>query len=76
MVQPSIEAILLHLGELGLDNVRCLVTCLKTARHHGLLPRADILSQQETEANDLWLGYISTGVLKKALCHLDDEVRG
>ncbi|CAB4013752.1 Hypothetical predicted protein, partial [Paramuricea clavata] len=62
-------------GNFALDNVRCLVTCLKTARHLGLLPRVDILGQKDTDTNGLWLGSISVVVLEKALCHLDDEVR-
>lgn len=61
-----------NIGEFILDNVRCLATCLKTARHLGLLPKADILS--ESASSDLWLGSVSVAVLERGLCHLDDEV--
>ena len=65
---------MLRLGAFALDNVRCLVTCLKTARHLGLLPKADIMSQDDSDTTGLWLGSISLLILEKALCHLDDEV--
>jgi hypothetical protein len=59
-----------------LDTVRCLVSVLKTARHLGLLPRADIFNQEDTDTNGLWLGSISFVVLDEALRHIDDEVSG
>ncbi|XP_028408527.1 thyroid adenoma-associated protein homolog [Dendronephthya gigantea] len=67
--EPSSE------DEFILDNVRCLATSLKTARHLGLLPKADILSEDESTSSDLWLGSVSLAVLERGLCHLDDEIR-
>ena len=62
-------------GEFALDTVRCLVACLKTARHLGLLPKTDIFGQENADTNGLWLGSISFAVLDEALRHIEDEVR-
>ena len=47
-----------------------IIMCLHRARTLGYLQSSAV----ETEGDSLWLGYLSTEVLKETLCSMDDHV--
>ena len=50
-----------------------LITCLKTARSAGLMSlNKNTLSTGENVC--MWCGVVPVELMKKALCHLDDQV--
>ncbi|EDO39110.1 predicted protein, partial [Nematostella vectensis] len=57
------------------ENVKALVTCLKTARSLGLVKVNEESWTEREVMSDVWGGVVSVDVLQKALCHTDDQCR-
>ena len=57
-------------------NLGTLITCLKTARSSGLISfEKKSLKDLTMESTSLWCGVVPVELMRKALCHLDDQVR-
>ena len=53
-----------------------LITFLKTARSSGLMSfNTKSLGSLTGESVSLWCGVVPVELLRKALCHLDDQVK-
>lgn len=52
-----------------------LITCLKTARSSGLMSfNKKSLENLTAKSSCLWCGVVPVELMRKALCHLDDQV--
>ncbi|XP_068682323.1 tRNA (32-2'-O)-methyltransferase regulator THADA-like isoform X3 [Montipora foliosa] len=57
-------------------NLGTLITCLKTARSSGLISfEKKSLKDLTMESSSLWCGVVPVELMRKALCHLDDQIR-
>ncbi|XP_015774921.1 PREDICTED: thyroid adenoma-associated protein-like [Acropora digitifera] len=75
----SLQYIVDHLQEtndLNRRNLGMLITFLKTARSSGLMSfNTKSLGSLTGESVSLWCGVVPVELLRKALCHLDDQIR-
>ena len=57
------------------NNLATLITCLKTARCSGVMTfYKDSYGMVAPKATSYWCGVVPVELMRKALCHLDDQV--